>query len=108
MSWIVDRAGWYFSLGRPRRITSAIDSGEEERSLNYIFHDPALEANPRSLISVLGTMPDNLVDILDTAVQACRAKVLAAVPLKTKKGWARSPNSARIAFVACSVCGSSP
>ncbi|TCN34089.1 hypothetical protein [Sinorhizobium americanum] len=73
MSWIVDRAAWYFSLGRPRKITSAIDSADEERSLNYIFHDPALEAIPRSLISVLGTMPDNLVDILDTAVQACRA-----------------------------------
>ncbi|WP_223843432.1 hypothetical protein [Sinorhizobium fredii] len=45
---------------------------EEEKSLKYVFHDPTLEANPRSLISVLGTMPDNLVEILDTAVQACR------------------------------------
>ncbi|PDT81702.1 hypothetical protein [Sinorhizobium sp. BJ1] len=72
MRWIIDRAGWYFSLGRSRRITSAIDLAEEEKSLKYVFHDPTLEANPRSLISVLGTMPDNLVEILDTAVQACR------------------------------------
>lgn len=73
MRWIIDRAGWYLSLGEPKRITTAIDSAEEEKRLNYVFHDPTHEVNPRSLISVLGTMPDNLVDILDTAVQACRA-----------------------------------
>ncbi|OAP40327.1 hypothetical protein [Sinorhizobium americanum] len=70
--WIIDRAGSYFSLSRPNRIVSANDSVEEERSLNYLFQDPTLEANPRSLISVLGTMPANLVEILDTTVKACR------------------------------------
>ncbi|MEY9558520.1 hypothetical protein [Sinorhizobium fredii] len=73
MRWIVDRAGWYFSLGRPTRNSSAIDSAEEEKSLNYVFQDPTLEADPRSLISVLGAIPDNIVEIIDTAVQACKA-----------------------------------
>ncbi len=69
MRWIVDRVGWHLPFGRPRRITS----GDEENSLHYLLHDPTLEAKPRTLISILGTMPENLVEILEAAVRVCRA-----------------------------------
>lgn len=73
MRGIVDGARWYFSLVRPKPNTSLIDGTAEETSVNYVFNDATLQAKPRSLISVLGTMPANLAEVLDTAVQACRA-----------------------------------
>ncbi|MCG5479400.1 MAG: hypothetical protein KK478_10070 [Ensifer alkalisoli] len=72
MRGIVDGAPWYLSLVTPKGDMGAIDWAAEETSLNYVFNDATLQAKPRSLISVLGTIPANLAEILDTAVQACR------------------------------------
>ncbi|WP_246704485.1 hypothetical protein [Rhizobium sp. P32RR-XVIII] len=71
--WIVERVGRLSRFGRPKRAVRIVDPAADEDSLHYVLHEPVDEARPRSLISVLGAMPASLAEILDTAVEACRA-----------------------------------
>ncbi|MBB4275385.1 hypothetical protein [Rhizobium mongolense] len=73
LRWIIDKVGWFLPFGRRRRNARIVDPADEEDSLLYVLQDPKEEARPRSIISVLGMMPANLPEILDTAVEACRA-----------------------------------
>ncbi len=73
LRWIVERIGRLLRFGRSKDAVRIVDPAAAGDSLQYVLRDPIDEAKPRSLISVLGAMPDNLAEILDTAVEACRA-----------------------------------
>ncbi|TCU24660.1 hypothetical protein EV130_106253 [Rhizobium azibense] len=73
LRWIIDKVGGFLPFGRRKRSARTLNPADEEDSLLYVLQDPVEEAKARSLISVLGVMPANLREILDAAVEACRA-----------------------------------
>ena len=68
MRWVLDRICGSFQ--RARR-DSAIGPATGE-SLRYQLLDEAEDTKPRCLISFLGELPQNIAEIVDTVVVACR------------------------------------